>query len=291
VAITPGPLVAGPEPLRRRYGLLTAASGPIDLPEHGRSGGVRYDPVTCGTAHPYGINCYDGEVVAPEDGKPVDPNDATVEALPFAVIASIECGAIGYTEPEFEAKVRRRLENGEQGAVEEALWTGLGFDGEALDIDSLSGDPVTVTPADTLEIVHVVAALEDYAYRDQGYGYVAYIHAPVAVAAHAADHGLVVDEGNPFAGGRMRTPYGSVWVFGGGYPGTGTAGAAPPSGGSYMHITGQVQVWRSADMHVYPANQTMNRITNQRLLVAEREYAVSFDCFNGRALFDPLGGV
>src|SRR5690606_39334186 len=64
-----------------------------------------------------------------------------------------------------------------------------------------------------------------------------------------------------------------------------------PDGGAYLHVTGQVQVWRAPEPFVYPANQTMNRATNQRLLIAEREYAISFDCMNGRALFDPLGGV
>jgi hypothetical protein len=62
-------------------------------------------------------------------------------------------------------------------------------------------------------------------------------------------------------------------------------------GGAFLHITGQVQVWRSSSEFVYPADQTMNRTTNQRLLIAEREYAIGFDCFNGRAEFDPLGGV
>lgn len=290
MALIPGPLLpAGPEPFRRRYGLFTAASGPVPLPENGRAGGVRFDPVSCGMAHAYAIGCYDGLVDAQE--KPVDSNDPTSDAAPFMVLASIECGSVGYTAPEFEAKVRRRLENGEQHAVEQGFWTGLGVADAALDITSLSADPDVVTPADPLGIEHVVAALEDYAYHEQGYGYVAYIHAPVAVAAHAADAGLVVDE-NLGAGRQLkRTPYGSIWVFGGGYPGTGEAGAAPPEGGAYLHVTGQVQFWRSEDVHVYPANQTMNRATNQRLLVAEREYAVSFDCMNGRALFDPLGGV
>jgi hypothetical protein len=204
----------------------------------------------------------------------------------FAVVASEECGSLGYTAPEFEAKVRRRLANGEQGAAELALWTGLDPDGNSLNIPHLAETTDTVTIADPLSIVHVVAGIEDWAYREQGYGYVAYIHAPVAVAAHAADAGLVVDDG-PL----KRTPYGSIWIFGGGYPGTGAAGIDPPAGGTYIHVTGQVQVWRSPEEHVYPANQTMDRTTNQRLLMAEREYAIGFDCMNGRALFDPLGGV
>lgn len=288
MAIAPAPLVAGPEPVARRYGLLTAASGPLDLPERGRGSGVRYVPVTCGGAHPYPIACYDGAVAGPIgdafDPDLADPENELVETGVFGVVASLPCGSVGYTTAEFEEKIRRRLLNGEQGAAELALWTGLDPDGVSLDILSLDTDPATVTVLDPLSIVSAVAALEDYAYRDQGYGNVAYIHAPVSVAAYAADHGLVVDERNI-----KRTPFGSVWVFGGGYPGTGAAGAAPPAGGAYLHITGQIQVWRSPDILVYPVDQTMNRTTNQRFLVAVREFAIGFDCLNGRALFNPEG--
>lgn len=291
MGIIPGQLIQGPEPIRRRYGLLTAASGPLDLPSpHGQGGGVRYVPVTCGEAHPYPIGCYDGLVEVPAQGKPTDPENVQVEAPPFMVVASIECGAVGYTGAEFEEKVRRRLTNGEQGAAELALWTGLDPNGNGLDIPNLANTAEDVTVLDggaTSEIIsEVVSALEDYAYNEQGYGNVAYIHAPVSVAAYAGEAGLIERDGN-----LKVTPYGSIWIFGGGYPGTGVAGAPPAVGGAFLHITGQVQVWRSPSEFVYPADQTMNRTTNQRLLIAEREYAIGFDCFNGRAEFDPLGGV
>lgn len=284
MALIPGQLITAPEPLRRRYGLFTAASGPVDLPSpHGQGGGVRYVPVTCGQAHPYPIGCYDGLVEVPDEGKPRDPDNAEFEARPFMVAASIECGTVGYTSAEDTARVRRRLEAGEQGAVEFAFWTGLDRNGNSLDIEHLAGSAEDLTVADELDIIEVVAVLEDYAYRAQDYGFTAFIHAPVSVNAHAAAANLVVPDG-PL----QRTPYGSVWVFGGGYPGTGDD---LPSGGAFLHVTGQVTVWRAAEEHVYPVDQTMDRTTNQRLLLAEREYAVGFDCLNGRAAFDPLGGV
>lgn len=287
MALIPGRLVTAPEPLRRRYGLFTAASGPVDLPSpHGQGGGVRYVPVTCGQAHPYPINCYDGLVEVPEEGKPRDPDNTLVEARPFMVVASIECGSVGYTSAEDEARVRRRLEAGEQGGAEFAFWTGLDRNGNDLDIVSLAGSAEDITVADELDIIEVVAALEDYAYRAQDYGYAAFLHAPVSVTAHAAESNLIVQDG-PL----MRTPYGSVWVFGGGYPGSGQGATEPPDGGTFIHVTGQVTVWRAESEHVFPVDQTMDRSTNQRLLVAEREYAIGYDCLNGRAAYDPLGGV
>jgi hypothetical protein len=290
-------LIPGPEPIQRRYGLFTAASGPVHFSTpHGRGGGVRYAPVSCGEAHPYPIGCYEGDVQR-ESGliqwrtgdaptKPRDPDNGEVDTGVFAVVASIECGTVGYTAAEDAERVRRRLRNGEQGAVEYALWTGIDQSGNDLDILNLSetAEDIFITDPDTL--VELVSALEDYAYRDQNYGHTAFIHAPVSVSAWAAEANLVLHDGK-----LQRTPYGSIWVFGGGYPGTGESASNAPVGGAYVHITGQVQVWASPDEFIYPVDQTMDKAHNQRLLIAEREYSVGFECFNGRAEFDPLGGV
>jgi hypothetical protein len=285
MAMIPGPLITGPESVASRYGLLVAASGPISLPEKARGGGVRYIPVTCGVAHTYPIDCSGGAVLTPD--KDADEQNPMVETGSFAAYASIECGAIGYTQQEFTDQVIRRLYNGEQGAAEYALWSGLGADGNPLGIQNLTDDAVAVTNPDDSDIVAVLAALEDYAYRVQGYGQVAYIHAPASMAAWANDRHIVeTRSGDP----RKYTPFGSVWVFGGGYPGTGPAHAAPPAGGAYLYVTGQVTVWRSDDVWTYPVNQTMDRETNQHFLLSEREYVIGFDCFAGSALFNPLGG-
>jgi hypothetical protein len=130
----------------------------------------------------------------------------------------------------------------------------------------------------------VLATLEEYAYLTQSYGYRAYVHAPARFAPYAAEAGLIIPEG-PGPNARKLTPNGSVWVFGGGYPGTGASGGSGWPGGGFLHITGQTTVWRASETQVYSTYETA---TNQRLLVAERAYAVSYDCFNARAEFNPL---
>jgi hypothetical protein len=276
--IIPGPLITGPEPIGKRYGLFTAGAGPIPLPDHGRGGGVRYVPVTCGEAHTYAVDCSGGEIVPGSKG--ADPDNPLVEAEPFVVYASIECGSVGYTFDEFRAKVERRLANGEQGAVEGALWGG----GTDLGIATLTNSATDITVADETDLASVLSAIETEAYFTQAYGNVAYIHAPVSVAAWAATNHLIVKDG-PI----LKTHFGSIWVFGGGYPGTGADGAEPPAGGAYLYVTGQVTVWQSQDVFTYPIPQTLDRQTNQYQLLSEREYAVGFDCFAARALFNPEG--
>lgn len=282
MGIIPGPLIDGPEPLGKRYGLLSAASGPIDLDTHAKGGGYRYVPVTCGEAHTYAVDCSGGLVLG--QTKEFDPDNAEVDTGAFVVYASMECGAVGYDSAEFRTKVERRLANGEQGAAEFALWAGLAADGTPLGIPNLVDDAVDISAADPGNLASVVSALEDFAYREQGYGNVAYIHAPAGMAAWFSQNHLLWHDSN-----LLKTDYGTVIIFGGGYPGTGPDGAAPPTGGAYLYVTGQVTVWRSADVFTYPVDQTMDRTTNQHHLVSEREYAIGFDCFAGRAVFNPLG--
>lgn len=285
MGIIPGPVITGPEPLRTRYGLFTAAVGPLDLPEpQGRGGGVRYIPRTCGTANTFPIACENEQVSS--FTKALDEFQEAVEALPFGVFASLECGSVGFTASEIENLARERLDDGEQHATEQTFWTGRTDLAVETGINSLEDSATDITAADPLAIESAVADLEDWLYRQQEYGYVGFIHAPVRVAAVAANSHLVIDDR-----GIKRTPYGSIWVFGGGYPGTGADGEVPPNGGSFMHITGQVAVWRAAEPFVYPANDVFDREANQRLMIAEREYAVGFDCHNARILFNPLGGV
>lgn len=282
MGIIPGPLINGPEPVGRRYGLLSAASGPIDMDTHARGGGYRYVPVTCGEAHTYAVDCSGGLVIHGE--KDFDPDNTTVDTGSFVVYASIECGALGYNSLEFRDKVERRLFTGEQGAAEYALWTGKAADGSPLGIPNLVDNSTDVAVPDDGDLASVVSALEDWVYRVQGYGNVAYIHAPASAAAWFGTNHLLWRDGN-----LAKTDFGSIIIFGGGYPGTGAEGDAPPLGGAYLYVTGQVTVWRSADVFTYPVEQTMDRTNNQHHLVSEREYAIGFDCVAGRAVFNPLG--
>lgn len=280
MAIVPGQVVNAPEPLRRRYGIFDAAAGPLDLPPHGQGGGVRYVPLTCGEAYGYGINCADDLVASPS--KPIDDDPDEVVTGVFAVLSSIACTQVGYTEEQLREKARRTLEAAEQGAVEQTFWTGEDHAGNDIGILDLEKTAEAIFPptGGVKDIRALVAQLEDYAYRIHGYGYQAYIHAPSRFAPWAADARLIEKDGN-----RKVTPNGSVWVFGGGYPGTGAGGGSGWPDGGFMHVTGQVTVWRSPEIEIASAFNVNN---NERLIVAERAYAVAYDCFNARIEFNPL---
>jgi hypothetical protein len=265
VAIVPAPTVDPPEPLGLRYGLLTAAAGPLDLPSPGGfGGGVTYDPVSCGGAHRLDMACLAED---PEDRpvKTFDPADTWVEAAPFVTYASLTCGAVGYPGDRADAKVRRRLFNGEQSQVEQHL--GI----------VLSDDATPVATGDPTEIRSVVGSLEQWLYGgaddEQGYGSIGFLHMPLRFAALTDFLGLRRDEG-----GRYRTKLNTVVVFGD-YPDNGS-----------VFITGHVTTYRAPEPSVAPRSQVLNRVTNQLYMLAEREWAVAYDCAAGVATFTG-GGV
>lgn len=280
MTVTPAGRIEVSAPSATRYGLFTA-SPPETLLDRNIGGGNVYDTDWCGQADLVQSQC------VASAAKVFDEGGNIVEASAFAVYAAIVCGPVGYDSAEFADKARQKLTSGEQGAVELGLWTGLvGVGGAALGIDGFNNSlPTTVTVVDSDSIVSIVSALEAFAYLTSGYGHPAFIHAPVSVAAYAAEANLIVERG-----GLLTTPYGSIWVFGGGYPGTDDGGTVP-AGGTAIYVTGQVHVWRATNVNVPDVPQTLDRTANQQYVLAEREYAASWDCLLGEAIFTfPLGG-
>jgi hypothetical protein len=266
MVIAPPVVVPAPEPRGRRYGLLTAANGPLVLPPHGKAGGIIYEPVSCGFARQYPTLCHTEIQIGP---KTFDGEDDRITRESFVVYATIACGSAGNTDPTLETRVQRRLANGEQTVAEAGmaaiLAAGVIADGTAL-----------IVPGPTLP--DVVGELEQWLYgsdalpapADAQYGNVGYLHASPRIAAHAMDTDLLVQDG-PF----LRTRMGTIWVIGGGYPDNGT-----------IYISGNITVWRSPDVFVSPPRQLLNLETNQYHLVAEREYVVSYDCVVASAIYD-----
>lgn len=258
MAYVPAPVVSAPEPRGLRYGLFTAATGPLALPEpSGLGGGVQYEPASCGIAHLYPVEC-DG---APPT-KVFDPADPLVTASPFLAYASLQCGSAGSTSATLEAKVRRRLANGEQTIAEQGLAT------------ALTAAASHVAAPDPSSIASVIGELEQWLYgiATANYGNIGFLHAPPRFAVAAASEGMAVKDGPLW-----RTPMGTIWVFGGGYPDNGA-----------VHISGNVTVWRAANVFVPDPQQTFDRVRNQYHLIAEREYAVAFDCVAADAQYTPV---
>lgn len=296
--------VPAPVPQAERYRLLTVANGPIETYTEVRVdrvtgartevqvpvrvyGGVTYEPTFCGVTHDYPVVCGpdDSPGESPSEFEKIfDPLGAFPEAEPFVVYSTLQCGSTGH--PDMAAWMREktllRFAAGEPSGVERNVARLL----------AASGAP-TLTVPDPTSIVSVLGTLEQWLYgvqdmlTDTGstegiqYNFRGYIHATPRVAAYAGDAHLVEQ-----AGAYKLTPLGSVWVFGGGYSGAlpGTVEADP--GVDAIYATGQVTIWRDQDILMPDLEQTFDRATNQWRGLAERAYAVSFDCGVAAAPFE-----
>jgi hypothetical protein len=273
VATIPPVLIEKPTPsMPLRYGLLQAAVGPLELPVHARNGGLRYVTSLCAEGFGYEIEC-----IGDQNSKASEfaLGTTTVTGLPFIIAATVTCGTVGFTEDEQVAFVMERLRGVEQSMLEEIFSTSTFGQSPGL----ITGDGIiTVTGAgDTVR--DVLSELERARYcgfgaNDTQYGPPGYLHVAIPVLNALKQEHLVEWDGT-----RWRTPMGTV-VSAGCYANNDPAGAAPADGVFWMYLTGQTVIWRTpdSDVQIAPVEGSLNRTTNQMMMLAEREYVVTYEC-------------
>lgn len=256
-------------PVPLRYGLLQAAVGPLDLPVHARNGGLRYTTSLCADGFGYEIACIDAQA---DKSTNFDLGVTLVTGTPFIIYATLQCGAVGYSYEENRAMVVDRLRGVEQGVLEEIFSTSTFGQGPGL----IAADGITTVVGTGTTAVEVISELERAMYcgADLKYGPVAYLHMPIPVFNELKSQHLIEYDGT-----RWRTPLGTV-VSAGCYAGNDPAGVAPADGTFWVYITGQTTVWRASDndIHVYDREGSLDRTTNQWMMIAEREYVVTYEC-------------
>lgn len=263
-AITPPVLLpADPNPNRQRYGLFNAANGPLELPVHARSGGLQYVTSLCSLPGGYAVNCMD-DLVA----KTFTDGLTTIVGTPFVVIASELCGTLPFNEAEWTQFVTAKLMAGEQAVVEQ-LFSGGTF-GVSPSLTNNS-TPATALTAAT-KIPAALGELEGWLYHR--YGPTGIIHIPISDASWVLNSDFLVKDS-----GAWRTKMGTAVSFGD-YANLGPTGTAPAAGHSFWYITGQMSIWRTPDSDIFvsPWAQSIDKVTNQIRMYAEREYVVAYDC-------------
>lgn len=257
-----------------RYGLFQAAVGPLDLPQIGRIAGVRYETAICGRGFGYEVEC----PPSAQDSKSAawTGNGVTsVVGQPFVVFATMQCGAAGYSFEEDRAFVIERLKSVEQSVVEN-VFSQSTF-GQSPGLVTADGIETIVGAGDT--VADVLSELERARYcggvtNTNQYGVPGVLHVAIPVLNYLKRDHLI-----EFDGTRWRTAMGTV-VSAGCYANNSPAGAAPADGVFWMYLTGQTTVWRTSDNDIFvaPVEGSLNRATNQLLMIAERDYVVTYEC-------------
>jgi hypothetical protein len=181
---------------------------------------------------------------------------------PFTVLAGVSCGSLGTLGVDDQARALAALGAAEQRLVEATFEQG--------NIDPrLAAAGAVVTPAGTgaIKVKRAIGALE--AYLRAEYGGTGVLHASPALAEYMAP---------TKDGAVLRTKLGTPIAFGAGYTGVAPAGTAPAADQLWIYATGAVAVRRSAVDVPATGAETLDRVTNQTLLIAERAIMVSIDC-------------
>lgn len=255
-----------------RYGLLQAAIGPLDLPIHARNGGIRYVTSLCDDGFGYEIACIGATASKATE---FSLGTTTVTGLPFIIGATVTCGTVGFTYEEQRAFVMERLRGVEQGVLENIFSTSTFGQAPGL----ITGDGITTVTGAGDTLTDVLGELERARYcgftgNVTRYGPPAILHVAIPVFNRLKELHLI-----EFDGTRWRTAIGTV-VSTGCYANNDPAGAAPADGVFWLYITGQTTIWRTpdSDVQVAPVEGSLNRTTNQLMMLAEREYVVTYEC-------------
>lgn len=259
-----------PGSLSPSYGLfkVVTAMGTMNegtpMPAHAGQGGLYYETHVCGLPYCFETNCIDTLGT-----KTIDDEFVVVNGDPFVIVTDLTCGLVGLTEARTRAFLQEKALAGEQARVEQVFSVGACGAEPSL---ANSATPATALAA-SANPVAAIAALEEALYST--YGLVGVIHVPYIAGAWLAANHLI--EKDP--AGIWRTPAGSA-VSIGNYDGVSPVGVAPGAGATWLYITGQVSIWRTAESDVFysPFDASLNRTTNQWNGYREREYIVAYEC-------------
>jgi hypothetical protein len=193
-------------------------------------------------------------------------NPAWQDGFRFQVYAGVGCESIGFDREDALAQATRVFLAKESVAVEQALMAQR-FIASA----SNWAAPTDVTPAAGAVSPKVGLALLEQA-AGVTYAGAPTIHATRTIGALLVDTGGLTMEGNV-----LRSPLGSKVAAGAGYgiANQSPAGAAAPTGESWMYATGEVSVARGELITAWELDRSNNEVS----VLIERPYIAMVDCF------------
>lgn len=263
--IPPVYLPANPTPGDRRYGLFDVAP-PQDLPNPKAGlGGLQYVTSRCDLPAGYQVQCSSASISA-------DDGPSTITSLPFVVQAVQNCGTIGWTPEQWQAFIVDKLETGEQAVVERVF-----SEGTFAQAPSLANNSTAATDLGTAaSIDEGLGKLESWLYA--AYGPTGVIHVPMIAAPYVySDYHVLKNSQAWETQNRTKVSFGN-------YANKGPTGTAASAGTAYFYITGQVAAFRASDIFVSPWGASINKVTNQIQMMAEREWVVSYECYSAAVL-------
>lgn len=263
--------VAAPVPSPTQFGLFSVANILTGEADPHWMAGVEWEPVACTAA---GI--YNGQLDCPNPGATKTYRSGTprTTATPFTVYGSFSCSPIGRTQ-DADDRALDHLIYGEERAVELAIATTATHSSKSLtDAAVVNVTPVPGTP---VSIAQGIGILEAW------------------IAANAAGQGTILaNRLDALLGGanmaiveprpgdtklltRLNTPVAALSGFN---ARTGPNAVAAAAGSAWVFATGGIIQIRRSNPFLLTEQiaDSLNRNTNALNILAERTYAVGWDC-------------
>ena len=270
--VAPATYVSPPTREGLRFGLFSVANM-ISNPESRWEMGVEWEPFDCGMGGAVSVVCDEpaGVPIEIENG---DGVGELVNAQPFAVFGRYRCSAFSRSLDEAEERARAHLALIEERQVERAIMHG--------DVDNTStfvgATDLTPGAGDAVPVHEGLGLLEEY--LGTTYGGQGVVHLPRRLGPHATS-GLISRQGQ-----RLETMLGTLVAAGAGYDveNVGPDGTPAGAGERWVYATGRPHVRRS-DVFVMPdADHYLDRENNDVSVIAQRLYAVGWECATGAVL-------
>lgn len=256
--------ISAPRAPAQRYGLFTVATRAGDADTRMIASGLQFVAEDCGIS----VVPYDATCSGPGPAKVFAPGTPIVDAKPYWLISTYQCGSVGTTAADVRRRVLARYNAGAQHAVENVVWTGGGLAGQE---PALTTAGATIVTPSAPGAGAAISALEEAFY--DAHGYVGTIHINQR-ATGALAYAEILDRMDV---GVWRTPLGSAVSLGAGYGITGPDAVAPAAGFVWAFMTPQVYLWSSLVNQPDP-RQTFDQTLNQWMAVAETVYAHAWLC-------------
>lgn len=272
VAIIPAvDLPQDPTPKAQRYGLVTAATGPLALtPDHARGGGIRYKDVTSVLPAGFEVLCESSPVTL------LDDCGNWVTGAPFTIQATLGGGTVGLSQAEIEQSLVTRLMAGEQ-SVAEAVFSAGTF-GQSNSLSNNAVAPTALAAASTVQ--RAIGQLDEWLASVTSVRGI--IHVPAVASSYLVSNCSILKEG-----ARWVTPLGNI-VSIGNYAGLDPDGDPAAAGHTYFYACESTVLFRTPDSEIFvspiEANVDFGRFAgeplapamqNQVRALARREYVIT----------------
>lgn len=264
-----------PQPVK--FGLFSVSEFVTAGTPHWQQG-VMWEPYACGPAASYACpSCGENR----DDlglAKTYTYGVGETQIAPFTVYGSFSCSPIGHWD-DAEKRALQNLISGEERAVEAQIASGSMH--SSMNLQMPEAVDITPTPGTPVSIPQGLALLEAYGALNGNGEFVIMMNRRESLLANANGTLVKPAESDAYLRTVLNTKVAALSGFNGR---TGPNAVAAGAGQAWLFATGKPYIYRTEPFITSQREQSLNTDNNNLRILAERTYAVGWDCFTAGVL-------